>query len=388
MQLYSDEFKYKLRSYNFFSIHLLRKTVEEFNIDVKPQEFKNMFFRFYLKNEKRFKKSIILNTSLNELLDNVNPNETIHDCLNAFDQLFYTPKGYLDGISLSILKESIIATYSLPYLKDLGLKYGVNIPKRINKSQLLDLVSTRFQLSEEEKQEIESKSITEIITFSKKKGFKVSSDLKKSDMVEYIIFTLNKYNEEVEKDLYNYDILVPSDNSDTDIEQDSLEQTDQAIPTSEVLIETEVEAEEETKEIVQDEPLVEETIEKSVIEEVKEENQAQEEITETLAENIDSEEVSEEEPVTEDTTDENIEETPIDASTEEETADEAEEVQDLSQPDIYYDQTVDEEIKDIIKKYYSKKLKKDTLLRIAMISIFALVVFFLVFFALKYYNIF
>ena len=208
MRLYSDEFKYKLRSYNFFSIHLLRKTIDEYNIKVKASEFKNIFFRFYFKNESKFKKTLILESNLNEIIEDVNSEEDINTCLNTFDELFYTPKGYLDGIPLSILKESVIATYNLPYLKELGSKYGVDVPKRINKQQLLDLITARFQLTDDERAGIESKSITEIITYSKKKGFRVSSDLKKSDMVEYIIFKLNKYNEASEKDLYNYDILV------------------------------------------------------------------------------------------------------------------------------------------------------------------------------------
>ena len=387
MQLYSDEFKYKLRSYNFFSIHLLRKTIEEYNIDVKANEFKNLFFRFYLKNEKKFKKSIILGTSLNELIEDKNPDETIYDCLKSFDVLFYTPKGYLDGISLSILKESIIATYSLPYLKDLGSKYGVNVPKRINKSELLDLVSARFQLTDEERSSIESKSITEIITFSKKKGFKVSSDLKKSDMVEYIIFKLNKYNEEVEKDLYNYDILVESDLSEDKIEQDNLEQTDQAIPTSEVMVENEMDDEDVSP---QDEVETNEAV-------IEQEETATENEAEAPAQEIDTVE-PEENSETETVETDNVEPT-TEAQEETESSEEVveslepqeekeEEVEDLSQPDIYYDQTVDEEIKSIIKKYYAKKLKKDTLFRLMVIAIFVVVVFLLVYFALKYYKVF
>ena len=382
MQLYSDEFKYKLRSYNFFSIHLLRKTVEEYNIDVKPYEFKNIFVRFFLKNEKKFKKSIILNKTLEEAPKDEDSKETIKECLEKFDPLFYTPKGYLDGISLSIIKESIIATYSMPYLKDIGLKYGVDIPKRINKAQLIDLVSARLQLTPEERAEIENKSITEIITYSKKKGFKVSSDLKKSDMVEYIIFNLNKYNEDVEKDLYNYDVLTQEDELTVTVEQDNLEQTDQAIPTSANLVDPDTEdlPNESAEEEAQEEPQeVEPAQEAEVIEEVtqEEENPSTKEVQEEpqeITEEPQEEPAQEEEPQKEDdepkVIKENIEE------------------EDLSQPDIYYDQTVDEEIKDIIKKYYAKKLRKDTWLRIAMIAIFIVVAGLLLYFAFKYYNIF
>ena len=394
MQLYSDEFKYKLRSYNFFSIHLLRKTIEDYNIDVKSSEFKNLFFRFYLKNEKKFKKSIILSTSLNELIEDKNSDETIYDCLKSFDDLFYTPKGYLDGISLSILKESIIATYSLPYLKDLGSKYGVNVPKRINKSELLDLVSTRFQLTDEERSTIESKSITEIISFSKKKGFKVSSDLKKSDMVEYIIFKLNKYNEEVEKDLYNYDILVESDLIENKIEQDNLEQTDQAIPTSEVMVENEMDDEDvKVDENVEPQDETEKEPEE-VIDEPTESNEGKEsDSTENVDEPTNENDNDQESLAQEDTTTEEVETSPEEATIDEEESEPSKEEteyeqEDLSQPDIYYDQTVDEEIKNIIKKYYAKKLKKDTWLRIAVIAVFILVVVMLIYFALKYYKVF
>lgn len=375
LSTYTDEFSYKLRSFQFFSIHLVRKTLEENNIIVDPKDYKNLFMRFFFKNQKKFKSSIAFDGALEKVLENPSDsNESFADCLKNFDSIFYTPKGYLDGLSLSIFKESIVETYNVPQLKDLGLKYGVDIPKRINKQQLLDLISARFMLTEEERNEISSKAIIDLIQYSKKKGFRVSSELKKSDMVEYLIYQLNKYNEDVEKDLYNYDILSDEEKTSDVIEQNKIEHTDQGIPTSSILVDAEepveeTQPEEEQPEETQPEekaPEEEQPVQEAPAEEPAEEEAAEEQTEETPAE---------EEPKEKETLEE-VQETPQETPEEE----------DLIAPDLYYDQTVDEEIRDIIKKYYSKKLNRDSLFKWILIIVIVVLCIALAYFAIMYYS--
>ena len=373
LSTYTDEFSYKLRSFQFFSIHLVRRAIEENNIIVDPKDYKNLFMRFFFKNQKKFKSTIAFDGALSKVLEEAtDSNETFAECLKNFDSIFYTPKGYLDGLSLSIFKESIVETYNVPQLKDLGLKYDVDIPKRINKQQLQELISARFMLAEDEKKEISSKAIIDLIQYSKKKGFRVSSELKKSDMVEYLIYQLNKYNEDVEKDLYNYDILSDEEKTDEPVEQNKIEHTDQGIPTSSILVDAvesapEEEPKEEPQEEIQEEVQEEETPEEEPKEEETTEEPPQEETT--------TEEPVEEEPKEEEQKEE-PQETPIEKPQEEE----------LISSDLYYDQTVDEEIRDIIKKYYSKKLNRDSLFKWILIIVIVVLCISLAYFAIMYYS--
>ena len=380
MANYTDEFSYKLRSYQFFSIHLIRKTIEENNIIVDAKEYKNLFMRFFLKNQQKFKSSIALDGALTKVNENVDEaEETFASCLANFDTLFYTPKGYLDGLSLSIIKESIIETYNVVYLKDLGLKYGVDIPKRINKQQLLDLISARFMLTEEERAEISNKAIIDLIQYSKRKGFKVSSELKKSDMVEYLIYKLDKYNEDIEKDLYNYDIILDDEKNIDVFEQAEIEHSDQGIPTSSEFVDA---SEPQIEEVPQEEP-EEEVVEANPEEEVVEEEEPKE--TEEAPLDTPTEE-TEEEPQEETPIEEPEEETKEEEAPTQETEEPKEENEDLIASDLYYDQTVDEEIRDIIKKYYSRKLNRDTLFKWILVIVIVVLCIALAYFAIMYYS--
>ncbi|MCR5741955.1 MAG: hypothetical protein K6G38_05825, partial [Gammaproteobacteria bacterium] len=206
---YTDEFKYRLKNFDkSFSIYLVEETDREHNYSLHPYEYKNLLMRFYFLNEDKFQKSIAFEKALKKLEGkNSGAQENFEKLRFHVRELFYTPKGYLDGIALSALKEAVSQTYTLGQIKGLGEKYGVNVPRRMNKAQLIDLLAARFRLTDEEKAVLQPKPILEITQYSKEKGFKISTDLKKEDMVEFIVFSLNKYNEDTEKDLFNYDII-------------------------------------------------------------------------------------------------------------------------------------------------------------------------------------
>jgi len=348
MQVYTDELLYRLRSYNYFSVYLLETLVTDLGLKVNVQEYKNLFMRFFLKNEKKFKTTIAFEKSLQQLANKkTGKGEDFLQVMDKFHALFYTPKGYLDGLSLSILKESVNETYTLPELKELGAKYNVEVPRRINKNQLLEILAARFQLSAEEKESLNAKSVLDLTKYAKEKGFKISTDLKKSDMVEYIIYSLSKYHEEQEKDLFNYDVLTPEEDIDEALEQNVLEATDQSIPVS-----AEYVAEPEPEPTPEPEP----------------------------------EPTPEPEPVKEPEPEPEPEPAPAPAPAPVQKEAVPEPVEDNAE--VYYDESVDEEIRKIIKSYYAKKVKKDRGARWIIVVLFVLVLAALAYFALKYFNVF
>ncbi len=384
LSIYTDEFKYQLNSYNFFSIYLLEKMIIDYDYKVLSSEYKNLFMRFFLKNQKKFKSTIALEKTLENLEEKqLAKEEDFSTCLSSFHQIYYTPKGYLDGIPLSILKEAIVETYNIPSLKGLAAKYNVELPRRASKQQLIDLISERFILSQDEKSLIENMTITDLCKYSKQKGLKISSDLKKADMVEFIIYTLHKYHEDVEKDLYNYDILLEDEENNTQENESVIERSEDSLPTSSVFVDAPLKETEFEKAI---EPTEEEKEEVPVEEEIKDEEAQEEQIEEPLVEEeVPVEENTQEEEPIEEKDEEPIEDTPVIETPKEE-------LQELDKdeeknPVDYYDDSVDQEIRSIIKKYYQKKQRKDALARWIVSIIVIAVVAVVAYFVLKFLNV-
>ncbi len=354
MESYSDELKYRLNSFDKYSIHLALYLEEKYNIRVRNSEFKNLFMRFFLKNESSFETTTAFNKALSKIKDkkNASGSELFVNMISSFLEIVYTPQGYVDGISIQELKDHIVPTYTLNEVPELGKKYGVEIPKRINKAKLIELLVAKYNLSESEQEELSKKSILDITKFAKERGLKFSTDLKKEDMVEYLIFALKKYGEEPDKDLYNYDILDKFD------EDEKL-----------VFDEDEPVVEEEAKPVEEDEPVVEEAAHEP--EPVVEEEIEEEEPLPTVSPNDESpvEEVEVEELKVED-----IEEVDLDVVEEDE--------------DEEYNSSIDEEIRDIIRTYYKNKSRDNGGLIALVIILITLVLGICAFFLLKYFGVF
>ena len=73
----------------------------------------------------------------------------------------------------------------------------------MNKAQLIDLIAARFRLTEDEKVALQPKPILELTQYSKEKGFKISTDLKKGDMVELMKLNRIDYGEDAFWPVFN-----------------------------------------------------------------------------------------------------------------------------------------------------------------------------------------
>ena len=348
---YTDEYKYRLRAYKNFSIFLLEKAMISYNIQPRPAEYCETFFKLFLLNSKLYGASESFFNDLEALRDKFSRavnRETFATAMANYQKIYYTPKGYLDGLCLSVIKESLVASATLSDLHDLGLKYNVDVPRRINKGKLLEIIAARFMLNPEQVDAIKKKSVLDLEIYAKNNGFKVSTDLKKSDMVEYIIYSLQKYHQPIEQDLHNYDIRVfAPETVVTDMEEITIEVSEHAIPISNQYVEKEVEEIKRTKELEEDDYVpVEVVYEEEVVEETPVEELVEEVVEEPVQEEV-VEEVAEE-PVQE--------ETPVEEVT---ALEEVKEVQPVADPQpTYYDPVVDEEVQKIIKKYYKTRSRQ------------------------------
>lgn len=230
---YTDELKYRLRGYQEYSIYQIEKMIEEYNLDFDAAKYKEMLFDLLYLNKDLYHLKPSFFDELEKLKYKYQVDfEKIRysDFLKMMSHLFYEPKGYLDGVSLKVLKESLVHSCTLGGLRGLGEKYGVSVPRRINKQKLLDILTARFRLSDDENKLLSDKSVLELEIYAKEKGFQISIDLKKSDMVEYIIFSLQMYHTEIAKDEHSYDIPLLSDIDSVKVDTIEFEKTDQTLP--------------------------------------------------------------------------------------------------------------------------------------------------------------
>jgi len=277
---YTDELKFRLRGYDNFSIFLLEKMIIEYNLDFSLSRYKEMMLNILFVN----KEALVIRSNFFTDLEQLQHNYTVDLEVMKYDDfyriahnIFYEQPGFLDGININDWDDDLLTSYTLGDLKALGAKYDVKIPRRINKTKLIEILAAKFRLSGDEMELLETKSVLELEIYAKEKGFKISIDLKKTDMIEYMKFSLGMYNTYPKDDFFDYHIPVFSDAEA--VEEDLVE--------DEIVEETYIpeEVHDEVEDIIIPEPVfVEEVIEEQPVEEkveiIKEEKPQPEEVYE------------------------------------------------------------------------------------------------------------
>ncbi len=232
-QTYTDELKYRLRGYGEYSLFLLEKLISDFNLDFDAAKYKEIIFDLLFLNRDLYQIKDTFLTDLEKLKYKyaVDFEKIAYlDFMKSFKNIYFEPSGYLDGVNLGIIKDVMIHSSTLGDLRGLGEKYGVKIPRRINKTQLVEILTKRFRLQEEEITLLNTKSVLELEIYAKEKGFNISIDLKKSDMIEYLVYSLNLYHQEIMKDIHDYRIPLTAELDAVKIDAIEFEQNDQDIP--------------------------------------------------------------------------------------------------------------------------------------------------------------
>lgn len=370
---YTDELKYRLRGYDNFSLYPLEKLIEKYNLDFELSRYKELLFNIIFIN---MNKLSLKNNFINEL-EQLQHNYTVDlevmkysEFYELIKEFFYEAKGYLDGVKLTDWNEELLSSYTLGDLKALGNKYNVNVPRRINKSKLIAILTAKFQLTEDESKLLSKKSVLDLEIYAKEKGFKISIDLKKKDMIEFIQFALDMYHKPIEEDNFNYDIPLESREEEVVSDIEAEEVIEESI-SEEVIPTVEEEVEEITK-------VVEE-------EEIEEITKAVEEKTEIKEEKL-SEKVSKEEKISKKQIvlpeGEKIKEEPEKIEKEEKS--EEENVQEELKEEVLTEESLlseeekellDEKINQIIKKFYKKRRRRRIIWFIIIVLVLAIIGF-------------
>ena len=351
---YTDELKFRLRGYDNFSIFLLEKMIDEYNLDFSLSRYKEMMLNLIFVN----KEALVIRDKFFDELEQLKHNYTVDlevmrysEFYNHVQRIFYEQAGFLDGININDWDDDLLTSYTLGDLKALGAKYDVKIPRRINKGKLIEILVAKFKLSADETELLEMKSVLELEIYAKEKGFKISIDLKKTDMIEYMKFALGMYNTFPKDDFFDYHVPVFSDAEA--VEGDLVEEE-----VEDVYIPEEIHDEVEEDVIPEAVPVPEE-VEEEVFEEPVFEESFEEEVEEEKSQYIE-EPMDEPIPVKE-THDIEI---PSDLPAEPSLAD-----SNLLSPEEK--ELLDEKINLIIKKYYKKRRTRRIILTIVLVVVLA-----------------
>jgi hypothetical protein len=189
---FSDEMKIRLRFFDQFTIYQLERLASGYQLPINVTEYKKDFWDIIIRNRTELGINNLEFVKLQNLtLKYAKDEQETYDELKAsFDEVYFEPEGYFNGCLIEEAKEVLNNATTLTEIRDLGKMYGVEIPRRINKKQLIDIVALKLNFDDEKREEISKKSILEIERYAKRRKVNVSIELKKSDMIEYILIKM------------------------------------------------------------------------------------------------------------------------------------------------------------------------------------------------------
>lgn len=189
---FSDEMKYRLKWFDKFTIFQLERLAQGYQLPINVKEYKKDFWDIVVRNRTELGINNLEFVKLQNLSMKYSKmeQESFETLKENFKDIYFEPVGYFDGSELEEAKEVLTSSTTLIEIRDLGKKYGVEIPRRINKKQLIDIVALKLNFDEEKREEISKKSILEIERYAKRRKVNVSIELKKNDMIEYIIIKM------------------------------------------------------------------------------------------------------------------------------------------------------------------------------------------------------
>lgn len=193
---------------------------------------------------------------------------------------FFDLEGELDGLSQDVFRPVLYKSSTLPEIRELGLKHGVKVPKRLRKKELLKIIleeaEKRNLLTKEVEEQLHTMTIMLLQRYAKDNKIKVSIELKKEEIIEYILS-----NAKASREHY----FLPSDRSAYELEikdikikdaeeeliakyeKDNLEEI--ILPVREEPVVEEVEFVEEVVEQKPEETVVIPVVEEKIVEEEK-----------------------------------------------------------------------------------------------------------------------
>ena len=173
---FSDEMKHRLKWFDKFTIFQLERLASSYQIAINVTEYKKDFWDIVVRNRTDLGINNLEFVKLQNLTMKYNKEsqETFKVLKENFEEVYFEPLGYFDGSDIEEAKEVLENSTTLGEIRELGKIYDVEIPRRINKKQLIDILALKLKLTDEKVEEISKKSILELERYAKRRKVSVS----------------------------------------------------------------------------------------------------------------------------------------------------------------------------------------------------------------------
>lgn len=113
------------------------------------------------------------------------------DFNKALNAVLYDENGEIDGVTQAQFRPVTYKATTLTELRGIGEKYNAPIPKRLKKNEMLqvilDKLKERNELTPELEKKLKTRNIILLERFAKDHDIKVSTELKKEEIIEFIL---------------------------------------------------------------------------------------------------------------------------------------------------------------------------------------------------------
>ena len=219
----TDEVRYRLNFYkNYTETQLINVMATIINDDLKSQ-YLNEFWKTLISTQAEIK---LTPEMLEELMNKgaaLSPADEDFVVFNEnLNPIFADSDDQIDGISIEAFRATLVKSSTLPELRQIGAKFDIDVPRRIKKNQLVDIIVDELekteQYTEEEEAKLKKMSVLSLQRYAKEHKIKASIELKKEDIIEYII---NQYDQDTL--LKDYDISIFEEKSQEELEAEARE---------------------------------------------------------------------------------------------------------------------------------------------------------------------
>ena len=207
----SDEIMYRLNWYEKFSEYqlvnfwniLATSNANVFDAEKEAVRFKRTFYLLLIMNAEEVG---IQDKHIDELMKLKTPESTIEsfaEFMSESDGAFYDYEYNFDGMSYEDFKTTLKKCSTVADIRNIAAKYDINVPKRLKKEELVALVldGLRRQGKVEDDTEAQLKKMSAISLqrFAKVNGIKASTEMKKDDIIEFVMNRIDTSSKAVRK---------------------------------------------------------------------------------------------------------------------------------------------------------------------------------------------
>lgn len=200
----TDELLYRLRSYPYFTEFQLQQFFSVVFDEELFFSYKRYFGNLILQNYELL--SMPEEILLKALNYNQNNKETFEEFEKNIFNVSYDFNGFFDGEEIDSIKEHLVKGSTTNEIRDLGQKYGLNIPKRLKKEELQAILLEELEkygtLTKELEAKIKSSAAISLQRIAKTNGIKISIDLKKDELVYLLLREIERTNYQTKEFLY------------------------------------------------------------------------------------------------------------------------------------------------------------------------------------------